>query len=267
VVEVSSPQVSAIQLPNDNSVEAIRKALLDMQMQVNAALQGVPSSLASQVSVKTYTFSTPNPKITMPAADASANVLALAGFLASNASFVLPAIASLYKVSIPTSLLVASSGGPFVLTLTTGKSGTSSVYVPIAANGDTLQSPSLLFNIYVDSAGNVASDSFSVDGSNSNGSWIKYSDGAMECYGKSSILSLTIVGGPFYFNGASVTFPVAFNSAPTLSLATIRVSTINISCGYTSGNPSTTGFGFELACYNSSGEQAALEYRATGRWR
>lgn len=263
---MSSPQVSAIQLPNDNSVEAIRKALLDMQTQVNAALQGVPSSLASQVSVKTYTFSTPNPKITMPAADASANVLALAGSLASNASFVLPSVASIYKMSIPTSLLVASSGGPFVLTLTTGKSGTSSVYVPIAANGDTLQSPSLLFNIYVDSAGNVASDSFSVDGSNSNGSWIKYSDGTMICTGYFSASLGTVNWGPYYASyGGNLNFPAAFISTPR-AFTSFGGSSSNTYSTFVAGLSSTYINVYVLKFYSATAT-TQYSYIAIGRWR
>lgn len=236
-----------------------------MQTQVNAALQGVPLSLASQVSVKTYTFSTPNPKITMPAADASANVLALAGSLASNASFVLPSVASIYKMSIPTSLLVASSGGPFVLTLTTGKSGTSSVYVPIAANGDTLQSPSLLFNIYVDSAGNVASDAFSVDGSNSNGNWIKCSDGTMECNYVTALLTCNTGSSlPWLILSPTYNFPAQFISNPVVNTTPKYVTYLSWAQPGTVLTPSSYNVYFYATGSSGSGY---VHITAIGRWR
>jgi hypothetical protein len=61
-----------------------------------------------------------------------------------------------YQVYIPATCLVASSGGPYTLTITTGSG--NSVYIPIAAQGSLILSSSLLFNIYVDSSGNVTSN-------------------------------------------------------------------------------------------------------------
>ena len=75
----------------------------------------------------------------------------------------------------------ASSGGPFTVTITTGTGKT--VIVPIAASGDTLTSPDLQIEVTVDPSGNVRSASFTVSGSNSNGSWVTYGDGTLIMYG------------------------------------------------------------------------------------
>jgi hypothetical protein len=114
-----------------------------------------------------------------------------------------------YQVYIPATCLVASSGGPYTLTITTGTG--SCVYVPIAQNGDTLLSPSLLFNIYVDSNGNVTSDDWQISGSNSNGKWLRYADGTLfqQMYAK---INGTAPAYGFFsdWNPRTVTFPASF---------------------------------------------------------
>ena len=97
--------------------------------------------------------------------DITNEIIAISGTTSSNRTVTLYFNASTqngvksYKVYIPSASLVASSGGPYTLIITTGSG--SSVYVPISANGDALHTPgsNLLFNIYIDSIGNVTADS------------------------------------------------------------------------------------------------------------
>lgn len=89
-------------------------------------------------------------------------------------------------ILIPESMLVASVGGPFILTLTTGV-GTD-LQVPIAAAGDTITSGDLLFRVNIDSLGNLSSESWSITGSNANGEYQLSWDGTMKAW-------LTLTGG------------------------------------------------------------------------
>ena len=75
----------------------------------------------------------------------------------------------------------ASSGGPYTVTLTTGTGST--VVVPIPASGDTVYSNPLVFMLYIDPSGNVIDGPWKISGSNSNGSYIQFDDGTMECRG------------------------------------------------------------------------------------
>lgn len=73
-------------------------------------------------------------------------------------------------ILIPEAMLKASAGGPFTLTITTGVG--DSVVVPIAASTDTILSGDLLFDIYIDSSGNVISKAWGIAALNSTGSYI-----------------------------------------------------------------------------------------------
>jgi len=94
--------------------------------------------------------------------DITNEIIAISGTTSSNRTITLYFNASTqngvksYKVYIPSASLVAGSGGPYTLTITTGL-GTS-VGVPIIENGLTPTLRNLLFSIYVDSLGNVSSD-------------------------------------------------------------------------------------------------------------
>lgn len=80
-------------------------------------------------------------------------------------------------VLIKATSLKASSGGPYRLTITSGTG--SDVLVPIAASGDTILSGDLLFDIYIDSSGNVISKAWEISGSNTDGVYSKTSTGDM----------------------------------------------------------------------------------------
>jgi len=92
-----------------------------------------------------------------------------------------------YYVYIDAATLVASSGGPFTITIKIASGAT--VIVPVAASGTTIDSGALYFAIYVDSAGNVTSDSWQISGHNANGAYTQFSGGT-------AILSVSITDTP-----------------------------------------------------------------------
>lgn len=88
----------------------------------------------------------------------------LTGTVSANTTYTIPEGEKAYTVIIPKAYLVADSGGPYALTLTTGVSGKDNVIIPISRSTVTGINKSLQFNVYVDTAGNVTSESFSYSG-------------------------------------------------------------------------------------------------------
>jgi hypothetical protein len=111
--------------------------------------------------VKSYDLTSAD--ATMNASQCIYNILELTGTLSANRTMTLYLDTSTlygrkaYTVNIPAATLVASSGGPYTITLTTGVSGKKTVAVPILITGSTALLNGLVFAVYVDAAGNVYS--------------------------------------------------------------------------------------------------------------
>ena len=105
-----------------------------------------------------------------------------------NITYTVPKGPGIFTVYIPASNLVASVAGSYSLTLR--GTGATSVMIPLSLPGDTISSGNLLFDIYVDSNGNVTSKEWTIAGSNTNGNYIKFADGTMECWGAKSYNSV-----------------------------------------------------------------------------
>jgi hypothetical protein len=125
--------------------------------------------------------------------------------------------------------MVAASGGPYNLTISSGLGG-SSIIVPIIKAGDTLLSGNLFFNIYVDGSGNVTSDSFIINASNANGIYEIFSDGTMICRtvgtginviaSSSAANQFGSTSGTIYYGQTTWTYPYVFLSGIAVSAAT-----------------------------------------------
>jgi len=202
--------------------------------------------------------------------DITNEIIAISGTTSSNRTVTLYFNASTqngvksYKVYISSASLVAGSGGPYTLTITTGSG--NSVWVPISATGNTLYSTSgvsnnLMFNIYVDSSGNVTSDDWQISGSNSNGSFVQFADGTMECR--------ALIPGATY--GSTQTFPGAFTARPEgLSLT----PDLNCSACYEFVQPyNVSAYSFQVNSRDSTASgwglsaNFGINYIAIGRWR
>ena len=156
---------------------------------------------------------------------------------------------------------VASSGGPYTVTLTTGTGAT--VVVPIAASGDTVYSNPLVFMLYVDSSGNVIDGPWKISGGNTNGSYIMFDDGTMEEWGSftsAAISEYRTFPMPFIANPTSVQFEAPYpNGASYLRQADLS------SNGGTMLSPTTM---YVITASNGSGTSGVFYYwHAIGRWK
>lgn len=92
-----------------------------------------------------------------------------------NVTYTIQNTPGIFTICIPARFLIASSGGPFSLTITTWSG--SIITVPIAASTDTIINGDLLFNVQIDDIGNLTSDDWWVSGSDSVGPYLKIPDG------------------------------------------------------------------------------------------
>ena len=159
---------------------------------------------------------------------------------------------------------VASSGGPYTVTLTTGTGAT--VVVPIAASGGTVYSNPLVFMLYVDSSGNVIDGPWKISGGNTNGSYIMFDDGTMECWGSSSpSTAMTTAVAGWYWGSGTITYPVAFIALTPGIIEGAAGSRIIL--GAPTGTYSATSFGFYALDNVSETSTPLIIWRAVGRWK
>ena len=120
-------------------------------------------------------------------------------------------VPGLYPIYIPAKYLV-SSGAGYNLTLTTFQKNMSTVTIPISPSGDTLTSSNLLFNVFVDSIGNVTSNNWQISGSNSNGSYVKFADGTMICdyYDGTNLRTTSSPTGTLFYAEVYQSFAASF---------------------------------------------------------
>jgi hypothetical protein len=194
----------------------------------------------------------------------------LSAALAADFSYsAIPNIPGIYPIKIPAAYLKASAGGPFILTLSTGVAGKDAVTIPIAKSTDTIDSGPLLFDVEVDSVGNLASKSWTpLSGHNTNGSWVKFADGTMMIYGL-GIQATTSNGGPwttqpFFSPATSFTFPVAFTTLTQIN-PTLNPGSGTPWLGYIS-TANLTGFSIYLYGHAAT-DNGYIQYFAIGRWK
>lgn len=170
-------------------------------------------------------------------------------------------------ILIPEAMLKASAGGPFTLTITTGVG--DSVIVPIGASTDTIMSGDLLFDIYIDSSGNVISKDWSVYGSTTTGQYVKRSNGGLDQHG-SSVWSMVADVFALY----TVTFPVPF--IDTTYSFTANVVNTGLGGGYHSFYNSTNmtaksttqiGQGIFQETAGVATRTGLSDWSVSGRWR
>ena len=190
----SSLVFSSLNMPvmkDDKDTLAIRKLANDIVTDLNQLGAAITST--SSASVTAGNIITPLP------ARPSGNV-----------TYAVPSTSGIYQIYIPSSYLVATSGGPFTLTLNTSKNA-ASVVVPIGAYGNTISSGNLFFNVYVDASGNVTTDAWEISGSNSNGSYEQRSNGNMTCTGWAYVIGAV---NPVIVT--AITMPGNFISSPNI---------------------------------------------------
>lgn len=109
-------------------------------------------------------------------------------------------------------------------------------------------------------------DSVIVDsGSNSNGSWVKWADGTMVCYGyfESPLIANQASGAIYISNPETRNFPQPFASTPVVTLSSVsswRWVDLNLT-------PTTTSFSYHIMRAISSTSTGNVFYLAFGRWK
>ncbi len=100
---------------------------------------------------------------------------------------------------------------------------------------------------------------------NVNGTCLRYADGTQECYGNySSVTCNSIIVSPVYYGSTLITFPVAFNAVPVVTIGVIQnsgVPWIGMSQAVTASN-----FNVYIMCA-ISGTTGYPTYIAIGRWK
>jgi hypothetical protein len=199
---------------------------------------------------------------------AGAPIEPLSSSVTANATVTLPSTyPSQYQIYIPAAYLVAYSGGPYTLIITTGVSGKTTVLVPICKNGDTLLSGSLLFNIYVDTTGNVTSDAWSILASNARGSYSALSNGEMEARIRavSEANGSAGAGAPCPYYGLKTWgFPAVFNTIDYVDSVPSTSPGPDCIGGYVQ---SVNQASAQLIVYQSANSAIYILGYAKGRWR
>lgn len=104
-------------------------------------------------------------------------------------------------------------------------------------------------------------------GSNTNGSYIKYSDGTMICYGSTSLNEVSV--SDYYSfckrtNSLTITFPMEFDEVPNVTITNQGFGIFS----YTINNITANNFSYYAFTYPSgSNISGSLQYVAIGKWK
>ena len=239
--------MSDVILPDDNSISSIRKAFVsNFQQHKNS----------------TRTFQIDNNKHT---ARIFGDIAIVTGALTGNATVFVNG-----KDQLRTMIFkpVALSGGPYIVTFTSGLANTATVKMPVMQAGNILLSGISQFDLYVDAQGNISSSNQPFSGTNSNGSYIQFADGTLKEWGTVSVV-VDAALGQWYTEGVQVNFPSSY-----LSIATIIGSTKNgsgnqnrtVCLGENYNGRTSSGCIFYVGSA-SNGDTVILNWELTGRWK
>jgi hypothetical protein len=101
-------------------------------------------------------------------------------------------------------------------------------------------------------------------GTNSNGSWIRFTDGTMMQWGTTSSVNTTSALGALYYGTAIVTFPISFISTPVVNATSNSTGFASFSGGVTSVNSSAFTLTIESVSISGSG---IGNWQAIGKWK
>lgn len=205
---------------------------------------------------------------TLNATEIGLPIQPLSAAISTNTTYTLENIPGIKTILIPSAYLVASSGGAYLLTLSTGV-GTDTT-VPIAAFGNTITSGDLLFDIYINSSGDVIPKAWSIRGYNSNGVFEYRNDHSFMQFG-------TATGGPngnssvgslYLATGTNITAPfaVGFTTINNVSAQVFGDSSDAESCAIDDANTNTSQISVFLYRATDLSATWKFEWRATGTW-
>ena len=202
-----------------------------------------------------------------------ADVIEITGSITANRTITLqtPAATTYIGRKRYTVSLNPKAGGTTArtLTLTTGVSGKNTVIVPLIPSSDTLLSGILTFVIYVDADGNVSAEAFQIDGSNPNGSYIKFGDGTLICYKSRTPYTVAPNALGAVFSGlvnGNIPFPCSFVGDYPVIHASAYSDTSNSCCAEVV-NSSLSVFTQYFIWYTNVSVTFTLSWMAIGRWK
>jgi len=155
-------------------------------------------------------------------------------------------------ILIPAASLVATAAGPFTLIITTGSGST--VLVPITVSTNTITSGDLMFDIHIDSSGNVVGKSWEVTGNDGSATYSQSSSGIMHAARRLALGTAS----------QTWTFPVPFSANPIVQSLMISGSNARMPTLDTISTTAATILG-----WNDAGAANAdpRNISAFGRWR
>lgn len=110
-------------------------------------------------------------------------------------------------------------------------------------------------------------------GSNANGTYIKYSDGTMVCYGSTASVPINLPYNTHFYRNLDHYYPVVFISRPIVSLRPVRTAGTDLVMIASSLEETTyTRKGVErfntyFLCSNDAGSSCRADFIAIGRWK
>ena len=139
----------------------------------------------------------------------------------------------------------------------------------IVTNGEVIQEngTASTTNVYSASAVDNKLAQIVESGSNTNGSYIKYSDGTMICYGSTSLNEVSV--SDYYSfckrtNSLTITFPMEFDEVPNVTITNQGFGIFS----YTINNITANNFSYYAFTYPSgSNISGSLQYVAIGKWK
>lgn len=106
-------------------------------------------------------------------------------------------------------------------------------------------------------------------GSNENGNWIKYSDGTMICWNHIEVTDQAIdtTYGSLYQGSRTISFPVAFNSTPSVHCSLFHWGTsASWGCVVGANTTAATIRGLDISS-RATGTICEISWQAIGRWK
>jgi len=234
-------------LAQNNDPLEIQKADLDLLKKINE----VQINVESLYRPEGITLTTFQPLTSVAASGA-------------NVTYTLPFAVGERKAYIPQAYL-KTAGNAGTLTITTG-SGTPLV-IPLSASTDTITSGDALIPVYIAPDGSVVAESWSISGSNTNGSYVKYGDGTMEQWGSQggSIGSSTSPSSAIIYAG---TLPVSYVGSASVSINATENNAIG-GARYEVYSAYSTGTIWRCAIANNYSSTLGLliNWMTIGRWK
>lgn len=207
------------------------------------------NSLGWKDKLISYTFSSSVSAITQQYTEILNDTIILGGSIYANCTLTLQTPDSSayigrkeYTIIINAATLVAASGGPYTLTITTGVSGKTSISLPILKNGDTITSGQLKFSVYVDSSGNVSSSTWQIQASTTALSVTGSTGGTPSSYTISGLYTVSK-------SSFQITFGLTLTNIGTMTGYVVIALPLTIAdnwgCGY-ARESQLTGYGYSV---------------------